>query len=338
MNLELIDKSFLIERCLNDELFFAASVSFEERSVFGGQWLVEQNIPISFVEIFDYNTKALPVEIAKKLRSEHAEQLQSISIHNNTKNIHPSASTELRNVSKELCGYAERSFVLIDITCFTRVHLISLASVLCETKPDLLKNIFFCYTEPESYGIDNKNRAGWKDTIIVPVGKPSSFRHEGHVRGIVLMGQDVERLSIALGELEPATGCLIFSHTPFRPDFLRHKLEINKSIRDRLLSLRLPRWPMDTRSTDDCWIDTIIEITDFKSLFAATNAQILAAERDEGPVALYPFGPKTLSFAASLILASQQQINAWAIYPIPDKYEVTYSRGARTIHFMKINI
>jgi len=231
---------------------------------------------------------------------------------------------------------AEEDIILIDITCITRGHLISLAGALIEaTRPE--QEIYFSYTAAESYSVEKEVSGGWRDVLLLPVGNPRSLRREGHARGVVLTGHDAERLSLALNELEPAAGCIIFANTPERPDLMRHAQQVNDSITRYLLRLRMPRAEIEEHDEDtNRWKDAYINLDDYNGLERLVQREIMYASDDQGPLILFPFGPKNLALSASIILASTTQVNVWAVYPVPFMYDIDYSQRSARVHWMRM--
>jgi len=60
------------------------------------------------------------------------------------------------------------------------------------------------------------------------------------------------------------------------------------------------------------------------------------ASKDQGPLILFPFGPKNLTLSASIILASARQVNVWAVYPVPFMYDIDYSQRSARVHWMRM--
>jgi hypothetical protein len=80
----------------------------------------------------------------------------------------------------------------------------------------------------------------------------------------------------------------------------------------------------------------VVDLTDFRELSKLIGEQVVEAYPDEGPLILFPFGPKTLALSAGLLLASDKRVGAWAVYPIPDRYSIEYSQGSAALHWMDL--
>ncbi|MCI0557635.1 MAG: hypothetical protein MN733_04010 [Nitrososphaera sp.] len=113
---------------------------------------------------------------------------------------------------------------MIDISCMTRVHLIVIAQLLARRQLDP-ENTVFAYVSPQSYNVE-AGSVGWRDTILVRISGEPSMRREGHARGLVLAGHDGERLGLALSQLEPSSGLVVFATNARRPDFALRAHEV----------------------------------------------------------------------------------------------------------------
>lgn len=273
----------------------------------------------------------------KELRLNNKHRFQEslgTAYHINT--VSPYSASALREHSSEIARAKER-IIVFDITCLTRAHIIALASILVEqSRPE--QDFYFSYTAAESYSIEKEMEGGWKEVLLLPVGNPTSLRRGGHARGIVLTGHDTERLSLALNEVEePEAGCIISSFTRGRPDLMRYSQQVNKHVTEYLLSLRMPRMENDNHEeARNRWKTDNLAIDDYSGLEKLIRKETEYAIADKGPVLLFPFGPKNLVLTASVILASVQEVNAWAAYPIPFQYDVDYSQKTARVYWMRL--
>ena len=92
----------------------------------------------------------------------------------------------------------------------------------------------------------------------------------------------------------------------------------------------------DTISNFDGWKDDIVRLTDFDKLSEILLKEAKIAEKDQGPLVLFPFGPKLHTFSAGCTLASMESVDSWAVYPIPDGYPVDYSSGTAITYWMEV--
>ena len=152
---------------------------------------------------------------------------------------------------------------------------------------------------------------------------------EGHAIGIVLPGHDAERLAIALEELEPFSGIVVFANTPQRPDFLARSRETNKYVIDRLKTLSLnlnlreslptthnPRWSFETS-----------DIFKSQTISRCVDDAIEMAYEFRAPLVLFPFGPKIHTLIVSIHIAHAKYVDSYAVYPVPTRFQVGYTEG-----------
>lgn len=334
------DSGLILKKLKHISFAFISVISFESRCTTIAKKLVSEGLLPSKTYILSYKTKATPESIDKDLREENRAIFCYLFESNGNlleeSAISPYSSNVLKRQMEKLIKIVGDNFIVFDITCMTKIHLIVLSELIASGRIDHTK-VFFCYTAPLSYNIKPVSNIGWRDTILVSIGRNKPFRREGHARGIIFIGHDIERLSIALTELEPGIGILLFSNTPRRPDFLSKAREANKAIRDRLLTLKMPRSDQDNKlTTFDQWSEFTFDIINFDRLNFYIEQEVKNAISDDGPIILFPYGPKTLILAATIFLASSPSVNSWAVYSIPDSYSVSYSTGSSMLHWMKV--
>ena len=340
LQIQCEDNSLTFEKLKHVPFAFISVISFESRCTTVAEKLVSEGLLPSKTFTLSYKTKAIPESTDKDLREENEATFCDLFNYNNNlvneSAISPYSSNVLKRQMEELIKIIGDNRIVIDITCMTRIHIIVLSELIASNRIDHSK-VFFCYTAPQSYSVKPKSNPGWRDTILVSIGRNKPFRREGHARGIIFTGHDSERLSIALAELEPGIGILLFSNTPRRPDFLRRAREANKAIQDRLLTLRMPRSDQDNKLTaSDQWSEYTFDINDFDRVNFYLEQEVNNAVSDDGPIILFPYGPKTLTLATAIFLASFPSVDSWAVYPIPDGYSISYSTGSSMLHWMKV--
>jgi len=323
----------------NRPFAFLGVLSFEDRCVAVANILKREGLSPTQACVTSYQTRAVPEDLDSVLRARNfglfALDLSCEGCRQSCP-LSPYSWNALREQMLGLLFKWKDLDLLIDITCMTRIHLFVLSSLIANGELPH-ERVTFVYTSPQSYNVDGNDSLGWRDTILVPIGKNRVFRREGHARGIVLAGHDSERIGVALCELEPASGVLLFANTPRRPDFLQRSREVIRPISKRLLTLRMPRQKENViQGMYDSWLEGVVDIADFEELSRHLLPQIEDARKDKGPIILFPFGPKSLSMACGIVLASTPDINSWAIYPIPDGYPVSYSSGISKIHFFAV--
>jgi hypothetical protein len=279
------------------------------------------------VFLVDYETTALPADRDRLLRKRCRAAFSKAFAPSRTQvfdRVNAFAVNSLEECTVRMLEQCAGLALVVDISCMTRVHLLAVVAALCTRFESV--DVRFCYSVPASYGFRPEDRSGWRDVLFVPAGSRWMFKREGQSRGIILAGHDAERLSVALGELEPASGILVYCGNPKRPDFLRRAREVNQKIERRLLQLRMPRSSGPPGSADG-WTATSIDVGEFEALSTALQTQVSEARRDKSPVILFPFGPKPDSLAVALLLRQWNVEDAWVVYPVPKSFSTTYSEG-----------
>jgi hypothetical protein len=171
------------------------------------------------------------------------------------------------------------------------------------------------YTMPENYG-DLDGMGTWKDVIVAPLAEPAALLNEAHGRGVIIMGHEADRLSVALAELEPPAGAVVIANNPRRPDWRATAVRKNKSALARLEA-----------ATEGPWERADVNVSDPGALARLVADQVHRAREHKAPVVLFPFGPKALVFAAAVQLCTEYPEGSWFVYPVPSGYDVDYSEG-----------
>lgn len=317
---------------------FLAAVSFEERSTAWAQALSYCGLRPMHTILFDYNTLVDPEADDRELRKKCRDIFNAMFFLDNNNlsvcgPINAFAVNQLTQLTTRLITDCTSNYLLVDISCMTRVHLVALSNALrsVNRKPG---SVLLCYTTPQSYSFQKEVLHGWKDTLFVPIGELRSFRREGHARGVAFPGHYGERLGVALQEIEPDSGILIYTRQEGRTDLLRCAKEVNKFIAKRLLLLRMPRADGFNSSTSptDCWRSEVVNIDDFGRLHCLIEEEVNSAIYDGGPIMMYPFGPKPVTLFATLSLASYTNVQSCVVYPLPEKFDAQYSSGIGQLH------
>jgi len=331
--LDLIECNEFLKDIGDKPYCFLAAISFEERSTAWATFMADRARPPERAVLFDYTTEAEPAdedtEMRGRCRSIFSKALQAENRAVEVLSANAFAANALTEQTATWIKQCAGRPILVDISCLTRIHLIALVGALRTTGvPD--SSVFYCYTIPDAYGFQRADRIGWRDVLFIRAGKRGVFKREGFSRGIILAGHDGERLSVALQELEPASGTMVYSRSRKRPDFLRKARDVNESVERRLKELLMPRWDdseTSGRRQLDRWQFECVATTDFEALAKIVQNQVVAAAQDRGPVVIFPFGPKPMSLSVALMLSDWSVGEAWAVYPVPERFSVTYSSG-----------
>lgn len=306
---------------------FLSVVSFEERASAWAEFMASHDVQPDKVFLVDYETTALPADRDRLLRKRCRSAFSKAFAPSRTRlldGVNAFAVNALEEYTVRMLEECGGLPFVVDISCMTRVHLLAVVAALCTRIESV--DVKFCYSVPASYGFRPEDRSSWADVLFVRAGSRWMFKREGQSRGVILAGHDAERLSVALGELEPASGILVYCGNPKRPDFLRRAREVNQKIERRLLQLRMPR-SSGPPGLADGWASTSIQVGEFQALATALRTQVNEAKREGSPVILFPFGPKPDSLAVALLLREWDVGDAWAVYPVPNSFSTAYSEG-----------
>ena len=281
-----------------------AALSFEDRATCG---VVELADRIQELVMLDYGSPATPGHTTRRAREQAWNKVGDIgkrtSMSPTRLEINPYS---MRDLEDAILAPSPATHTYIDISCLTRPHVVAAARACTELTAQS-RRWSVVYTTPLSYGNLNSVTSGfgWRDTLVLPLGREPSASNEGVSVGLVLLGQEAERLQIALDEVEPAAGYAVHVVRDDRPDLYRRTIASNELVLRHLRSLRMPGRRADA-------------IRPFLPSLGA-------------PVFLYPFGPKVSGFAAALMLATEYPEASWCIYPIAVTHPLDYSEGCSEV-------
>jgi hypothetical protein len=333
--MEVIRTQELIDGLAKRSFAFMAAISFEERSITSANFLQKHALCPDEVLLFSYDTRVEPGEEDREMREKCIQGFRSLLAIGDTRqsireHVNAFAFNRLYDLCSNFLAHTLSKPIVVDITCLTRVHLMALSSALVN-RTNKSSGVYICYTTPRSYGFQSNTVLSWKDVLFVPIGKRRFPRREGHACGVIFPGHYGERLSVALQELEPASGRLIYTKQESRPDLLLRSREANHFIEERLRLLVMPRADGKTRQTD-YWTIDIVNLGDFERLAHILSEVVSQARADEGPIMVYPFGPKPQTMFTALFLASQEDVQSWVVYPVPERFDARYSEGVRSLN------
>ena len=309
-----------------DKAIWLGALSFEERCTGSFASLCRASVHFTEAIFLSYPTDVLPPREDAEARDTHwraLREFESFVTSNTIERVQLEAYSfaamdqllEQRILSKRV------KTVVFDITCMTKVHALALAARL-STIDSTIKWVV-SYSLPENYGtLESRRRwSAWRDVIVAPLAETATLSNEAHSRGIIIPGHEADRLIVALAELEPSGGAIILGETPERPDLRRVSMQHNRKIIQQLRSMRSSNWTEQT-----------VPLVDYYALEKFVGREIATAQRYSAPVVLFPYGAKSLIFAAAFTLSLRYPARSWFVYPIPSSYDVNYSEGiARTI-------
>jgi hypothetical protein len=318
------------------------ALSFEDRcSASLATWRNENAGAVRSAVFFSYEDRATPDLEANVVREANWRKISKIadseSIQISRSAIDPYSMGQLETHIS--AAAAEADEVAIDLSCFTKLHLMAVARAVLRLEGRITWSV--CYSSPFSYGNLNApaSRGGWQDTLVLPLGDDPSLANQGMALGLLLAGMEADRTAIAMSELEPASGLIILSRSEDRPDLQRLTLANNALLFAHLRGLRmpgplgkriLPYFPSGGWETDKIRTKDVV-----RDMTGCLSRVVTAAEAIRAPIILFPFGPKIVIFLASLYLAQHYPGGSWAIYPIAKTHTLDYSDGVRSTAWYK---
>lgn len=330
------------------ETVFVAALSFEPRAAAAyTEWLSRRSLRRkSGLLLLDYQSTATKGPAAASLREARYSEFVDLSKRESIPVIRvPVDAHSSRNLSRTLEKYvlaAHVSSVVLDISCLTRPHLIASAAFFAEIEPGSL-DWSIAYTSPRSYGESGLrgDASRLQDTLSLPLAMSTRLRNQGLTLGILLLGFDSSRVGLALDEIEPSAGIIIAAGRKTRPDFAKAADDYNSLAISHLQSLRLS----GPRSRDlavalgaDGWKLLHLNLDDDAILTRVASAcadlyRAASVVTPRAPIALFPFGPKSLGFALAYNLASLGGDSVIAVIPTYRTHAVDYSEGVLSTSF-----
>jgi len=319
----------LPEECTNLPLLWVGALSFERRCSGSLRVLGSAHSPLYRAAILDYAaaTDATP-SAAERREANYRAMAQSMDalkreVPTERRRLSPYRADELERAIVAFAGEVGdgKTYGVFDITCLTKIHTLVLAAALARS--EWRGTACIAYTLPENYSSfaeRNKDFGGFSYALVAPIVDGAKLGDESRARGVIVPGHESQRLLVALTEIEPSGGTIIEASTNFRPDFENITRTRNRRLIKDLL----------TRRT---WTEAGIDFTSFPRVAAAVGQEIARAKDNGAPVLLYPFGPKSVIFAAAFTMASEYPQRSWFVYPTPRFYDVDYTEGVGSTYW-----
>lgn len=295
------------------ELFLVAG-SFEPRSVCASTLLhgsVDRAIVFSYDDTLDTesgrrNTRKIEVSLREKSGAVdvlHCQVADPFSV----------VSAFHTYVTRERLVGAVRSVVL-DATCFTKLHLLLLLRFLSDWLGVEATRI--CYTKPVVYGtaFGRELSYGIRRTVYLPYrGGAQASAGTGL---IALLGHEPRRLERIVQEIEPDLCVVLIGEPGFTADMAAYSKKANASLLRRAKydrHYRLAEAPVD--DIDQC-VDVLAE-------------QLRALRQNGcGNVYVAPLGTKLQALAVDVLSRQRDAGRLSLAYAVPDRYERrNYSHG-----------
>ena len=210
---------------------------------------------------------------------------------------------------------ADLGTIFMDITCFTKLHLLTLLQYL-ETR-NIALSLRIIYTEPLSYGTAQGKPLSYGIEKAVYLPYRSAPQNTNRVGLVAFLGHERMRVERIVQELEPDVAVIVSGEPGFTRDIEDYSQRVNESLISRAeydQHYRLVPMPA-------------------KDIVQAASKLRAEVERmvKEGCGSIYfaPLGTKIQALAIDLLRRSDIEVRMVLAYSIPKKYERTlYSQGS----------
>lgn len=295
------------------DLFLVAG-SFEPRSVRAAQLLqgdVDRAVVFSYDDTLDIesgrqNTREIQKYLREKSRAVDVLRCQLADPYSVIKALHSFVTQE------QFVG--EVRSVILDASCFTKLHLLLLLRFLSDWLA--VESCFVCYTQPLVYpaAFGNKLSYGIRDTVYLPY---SGMEHKGDRTGMIaLLGHEPHRLERIVQEIEPDRCVVLVGEPGFTPNMATSSWRANAGLIRR--AEYDGRYRLAHAQTDD--IEGCVEVL----------VSQLHRLRKEGcrNVYLVPLGTKLQAIAIDELRRQDEFGHLSLAYAMPDRFERrSYSQG-----------
>ena len=204
--------------------------------------------------------------------------------------------------------------VFVDITCFTKLHLLTLLRYIeMEMKTEV---VTVCYTEPLAYAsaFGKSLSYGIERSVYLPY--ETAARRSGGVGLLAFLGHERVRLEYILQELEPDVAVILLGEPGFTLDMAEYSRRTNESLIHRSTYDR--QYRLVTVPTRDVGIvRDSLETEVIKMMESGCDSVYVA-----------PLGTKLQALAIDALRRSGIGVRMLLAYTIPRRYERRlYSQG-----------
>ena len=298
----------------DDEGLFLVASSFEPRSVRAARLLdgnVDRAIVFNYNDTLDtesgrQNTREIEDCLHKKSRDVQVLRCQVSDPFSVVRAFHTYVTGE------RLVG-AVRSVVL-DATCFTKLHLLLLLRFLSDWLGVEVTRI--CYTKPLVYAtaFGKELSYGIRDTVYLPY---RGTERAGAGTGLIaLLGHEPRRLERIVQEIEPDLCIVLIGKPGFSTDMAEYSKQANASL------IRRADYDRHYRQAD-------APVDDIEGCADVLAEQLRALHQDGcGNVYMAPLGTKLQALAVDVVSRRDDVGQLSLAYAVPDRYERrSYSHG-----------
>jgi len=319
------------------------AVSFEERCVASAADVGRRRVGLQAAYVVEYPTKAGSKKADTEKRRTHSKKIEAALRQAGTTGqrrvLNPYRLSDFRNLLDECSSQIEPgryNGLIIDITCLTRLHVLALAGWL--KSGGATHAVWICYVTPQQYGAPERHRTRrgrWLNVLVAPCRyEPRAWSDDS--MGIVLLGHEGARTSLAIKQCEPSKALVILS-----TNSRRRLLEVVSRVANAALITDIRRGARQGWALAELPALDVMRVQEEVRSYLRDNkvqrVETYLPENLEGMtrVVLYPFGPKPTVLAAALAAMELGQERVWYSYPIPALYDLDYTMGIGSVKWFQ---
>jgi len=200
--------------------------------------------------------------------------------------------------------------ITIDVTCFTKLHILLLLRLLEERLPQA--RIRILYTEPQAYAtaFGRKLTYGISDTFYIPLNSGHNWGRAAAL--FVFLGHEPLRAERVIEEIEAEETILIQGEPGYSPEMARMSERMNRYLLNRA-------WYNGEFKLASC---STYEFTEVATLLSGLVNELDA--RGIGTFYVAPLGTKLQALGIDYVRRALPEKRLIVAYPAPARYEKKY--------------